>query len=65
MYGGCAEFGVKPPVGVMPKWLHDEQRHQDIKAAIYRMLNAGFPIRQALLDEYNEYIEKHGQTAHT
>ena len=65
MNGGCAKFAVKPPIGVKPKWLHDEHRHQDIKAAIYRMLNAGFPIHQALLDEYNEYIEKHGQATHT
>lgn len=44
-----------PPIGLKPKWLHDEQRQKEIKQAIERYINVGRKIPQEWLDEYNSY----------
>jgi len=45
----------KPPIGLKPKWLHDEQRQKECKEAIERYVNAGRKVPQEWLDEYNSY----------
>jgi len=47
----------KPPVGLKPKWLHDEQRLDEIKAAISRYTEKGEPIPQEWIEEYNSLIK--------
>jgi hypothetical protein len=45
----------KPPIGLKPKWLHDEQRQRECKEAIERYVNARRKVPQEWLDEYNSY----------
>lgn len=47
-----------PPLGVKPRWLIEEERIADLKAAVLRFLEANRPIPQMITDEYNELTEK-------
>lgn len=44
----------KPPLGVKPKWLHDEERKQELKKAIERHLVESEAIPIEWVEEYNE-----------
>jgi hypothetical protein len=48
----------KPPIGLKPRWLHDEQRAADIRDAVRRYAAAGKDIPQECLDEHNELTVK-------
>jgi hypothetical protein len=48
----------KPPLGVKPRWIHEEQRLQELGRAIYDSLNEKYPIMQEWVEEYNELIKK-------
>ncbi len=48
----------KPPLGVKPRWLHDEQRLQDLGGAIYRYLSDKMPIQTEWIEEYNEILKR-------
>lgn len=43
-----------PPIGIMPKWLWDEQRKKDIEAAIIRYACAGMEIPIEWIQELKE-----------
>ncbi|MCC2526774.1 hypothetical protein LKL24_04950 [Bacillus halotolerans] len=47
----------EPPLGVIPKWLHDERRHKELKAAINRYLDDNREISAEWIDEYNLLIK--------
>jgi len=44
----------KPPIGLTPKWLRDEQRAAEILAAMGRYVEAGKRIPHAWLKELAE-----------
>lgn len=50
---------IKPPLGVMPRFLHDELRMKDLTDAIRRYIEAGlaYPIEweQELHELYERY----------
>lgn len=50
------------PIGVKPKWLHDElvnkERFEDLCGAISRYYNAGLKINPEWIEEYNELLIK-------
>ena len=48
----------KPPLGLLPKRIHDEQRLGLVKEAIYRYLEANFAISPEWIVEYNQLIEE-------
>lgn len=48
----------KPPIGLMPKYLHDEKRFIDVCAAICRYYDEGCQIPIEWIEEYNELILK-------
>lgn len=48
----------KPPLGVRPRYIHDEQRSRDLAEAIVRYLNEGLPIPSEWVCEYNELRAK-------
>jgi hypothetical protein len=48
----------KPPLGIKPRWLHEEQRINAITAAIKRYLEEDVPIPQKWIEEYNELAER-------
>ncbi|MEK4789369.1 MULTISPECIES: hypothetical protein [Bacillus] len=47
---------TEPPLGVMPKWIHDERRTEDLAAAIERRISARSEIPFEWLEEYNNLI---------
>lgn len=48
---------IKPPIGVMPKWLWDRNRRHDLLEAILRYENADMPIPNDWVDELFELYE--------
>jgi len=48
----------KPPIGIIPKWLHNEQRQQQLMAAIIRYADAGRTIPVEWVTEFNELSNK-------
>jgi len=47
----------KPPIGLVPKYIWLAQRKEEIKAAIFRYIEAGEPLKEEWIEEYNEIIE--------
>lgn len=45
---------AKPPLGVSPRFIVDEQRQSDLTAAIIRYASAGHFINPEWVAEYNE-----------
>lgn len=48
----------KPPVGLMPKYIWDEQRHEEVKDAIRRYLSEDCQIPTEWIEEYNSFLKK-------
>ena len=46
----------KPPLGLKPKWIHDEGRRKDILDAIERYSEANMPIPIEWVKELRELI---------
>ncbi|ASB90845.1 MULTISPECIES: hypothetical protein [Bacillus] len=47
---------VKPPIGVKPRFIHDEQRAEELSGAIMRYIQANKSIPTEWLEEYNELV---------
>ncbi|MCY8692645.1 hypothetical protein MOD48_14980 [Bacillus spizizenii] len=47
----------EPPLGVIPKSLHDERRAEDLKAAINRYIDANREIPAEWIEEYNLLVK--------
>lgn len=48
---------VEPPLGVIPRRLHDEHRIKDLKAAINRYLENNQEVSAEWIDEYNLLVK--------
>ena len=48
----------KPPIGITPRWLLDEEREIEIQRAITRYTDAGYPIPIEWYEELNEIVER-------
>ncbi len=46
----------KPPIGLVPKFIRQEQRLKEVKEAINRYFEAGLEIPTEWIEEYNELI---------
>ena len=44
----------KPPLGVMPRHIHDEMRRKDLAGAIVRYIEAELSVPIEWVKEYNE-----------
>jgi|GEM_PF-1552961 len=53
---GGASAKTKPPLGVKPRWLADEERAADLAAAIGRYVDAGIPVPAEWTRELQELI---------
>ncbi|GGF88271.1 hypothetical protein [Paenibacillus abyssi] len=51
-------MNVKPPIGLVPRFVRDEQRRIEIQNAITRYLDAGIRIPTDWITEYNELVAK-------
>ena len=47
-----------PPLGLIPKFIWEEQRLSELKGALARYLNANYPLPQEFVDEFNELVGK-------
>lgn len=62
-YDGCFFkpfnfYKQKPPLGIIPKCIHDEMRLRELRECIANYMQAGFPLLTEWIEEYNELIEK-------
>lgn len=48
----------KPPIGITPRWLLDEEREIELRQAIERYIDAGYSIPMEWYQEWNEIIER-------
>lgn len=48
----------KPPLGVVPRHIHDEQRLRDLKECVANYMQAGLTILPEWVEEYNELIKR-------
>lgn len=52
---------TRPPLGLTPKRIRQEQRFQEVCAAIARYYDAGKKIPIEWVEEYNELVEMRGE----
>jgi len=50
----------KPPLGIMPKDIWLANRKVELKETVIRYVNAGLPLPQEWVDEYNEFVKEKG-----
>lgn len=48
----------KPPIGITPRWLLDEEREIEIQRAITRYTDADYPVPMEWYQELNEISER-------
>lgn len=48
---------LKPPLGVKPKFIWDEERIKELKGAILRYIDSNWPIPLEFVEEYNDLTE--------
>ncbi len=48
----------KPPIGLFPRKLHEEDRYKKVSDAILRRISAGLEVSEDWLQEYNELVVK-------
>lgn len=53
-----SNYQPKPPLGIIPKIIHDQKRVIDIINAIYLYYAAGLKIPVEWIIEYNELVGK-------
>ena len=46
----------KPPIGLKPKWIHEEERKTEILDAMERYSEAGLPIPKEWIEELRELV---------
>lgn len=51
----------KPPLGLKPRYMSDELRLREVRAAIARYMQDGWPVNPDWVAEYNHLIERHRQ----
>jgi len=52
-------MNTKPPIGLMPRWLHDEIRAEEIQEAIRRYRVADYPIPIEWVEELKDLYERY------
>lgn len=48
---------IKPPIGLIPKWVRERERLNEIREAIVRYYDAEMEIPIKWVEEYNELIK--------
>lgn len=51
----------KPPLGVMPKYVHDQHRLSDLFQAVLRYMTSGSKIPQEWIEEINELLTRYAK----
>lgn len=48
---------IKPPLGLVPKWVRQKERYEEVCQAIARYYNANREIPTEWVEEYNELVK--------
>lgn len=48
----------KPPLGLKPRFIYEEERRDEIKEAVFRMFNANVGVNTDWIREYNEIVHR-------
>lgn len=48
---------IKPPLGLVPKWVRQKERYEEVCQAIERYYNANREIPTEWIEEYNELVK--------
>lgn len=48
---------IKPPLGLVPKWVRQKERYEEVCQAIARYYNANREIPIEWIEEYNELVK--------
>lgn len=48
---------IRPPLGLVPKWVRQKERYYEVCGAIARYYDAGKKIPIEWVEEYNELVE--------
>jgi hypothetical protein len=54
----------KPPLGLEPKWIHDENRKHEVASAIKRYIDADLKVPEAWIEEYSSLAGKTEDSVH-
>ncbi|WP_419884857.1 hypothetical protein [Paenibacillus sp. B-A-8] len=49
---------AKPPLGLRPRYIAEAQRMDEIKDAVKRYMDAGYPLPDEWIAEYNEIAKR-------
>ena len=52
----------RPPLGLVPKYIHESKRHNEVCEAITRYYQEGLEIPIEWIEEYNQYIRSKNQS---
>ena len=47
-----------PPLGLKPRFIHEEERRDEIKVAVCRMFDANYAINVDWIREYDEIVNR-------
>ena len=48
---------IKPPLGLVPKWVRQKERYEEVRQAISRYYNDNREIPTEWVEEYNELVK--------
>lgn len=48
----------RPPIGIMPRYIWEEKRIDDIREAINRYSEKALPIPSQWIEEYNDLVKR-------
>jgi hypothetical protein len=52
------KMSERPPLGIMPRYIWNEKRLEDLRDAIYRYISAVRPVPAEWIEEYNELLQR-------
>ena len=53
----ASNCAIKPPLGLVPKWVRQKERYEEVCQAIARYYNANREIPTEWIEEYNELVK--------
>ncbi len=52
-----SDYAIKQPLGLVPKWVRQKERYEEVCQAIARYYNANREIPTEWIEEYNELVK--------
>jgi hypothetical protein len=48
----------RPPLGLIPRYIHEERRYEDVRSAIMERLAQNYPVPPEWIKEYNDLLQR-------